>query len=244
MRKKAHFQKVETRVSELRAAINQLLWYHNRVLKGGQRLHQNSMQSVQARGTILEMYCNYFQFGAKRMEDEKQQVAFLNYNLTPDFCLDNEQLGSGFNVLLEQWKRYSILHDRLSCRKLRIEKISNDGRVFRLTSRMELAITNATILGIYPHMLHDRVFLKKVIGQVLTYELHQTVYFADTNQIQYICWEHDLPTAWTRLLKDPKLTNLLLQMSLMEGAYVTTDTDDAYTLAKDAMISCISTPSP
>lgn len=175
----------------------------------------------QLRGLSLQLYGDYFRYGANRLEQKyfAKQKQFLSYTLAPKTSLQLRCPPQTYQVLLDQWLMFTDLHDRLTLHDTNVECVNAD--TYKMTTFVSANIAHRTISTLYPHMLFDEEFLTKAIGNELFYQLTFTATFSAENKIVSLFAESGFTEAWCDLLQDPILTaRVMQQVHINESSYI------------------------
>lgn len=206
-------QDCEERVKELKSQTERLMLY--RMFLSRKQQMFASPRLIQLRGLTVEIFGDYFQYGVdpQKAEHYAKQVAFLQYHFSSQsllYCPSDGAAGKrGQNAILEilqQGRRFTSLHDEFKATPHSVKQHDAEGTVFSMVQDIVLTITQRAIQALYPHMLYNQAFMRKVIPKQLKFQVISTIPFAENmNTVETIHIEHQLPRAWCQLLQDPKL---------------------------------------
>ena len=93
-----------------------------------------------------------------------------------------------------------------------IKKLDGDGDVFTLERRVDLTIQYRTIVVMYPHMLAESAFLRKILGQCVQVRVSYTFLFNQQHQIASISTECAAIGGWYQQLQDLTLVSRVLEL--------------------------------
>ena len=160
----------------------------------------------QLRGFVVELFTDYFQFGADPQEAKmfEKQDAFLSYNISPNF-LQAPGSERGYKPVLKQWVMFTKLLNNFTLLPLKIEAIGPDQDIYVLHKMVTFTLSHRAIAAFYPHMLQDIDFMRKAVGALFHYPGFITFTFGSDNKIASIRHEQQLNEAWAGLLKSPSM---------------------------------------
>lgn len=199
-----------------------------------QRDMLKSSRFRELRQLAMEIYGDYFKSGADPLSKFfKKQETFLAFQISDDLVYPPHRMMPGYLPLLQQWVIYTMLTDHFTMEKVKVEQLDPDAAAFLLTQTLSYTITYRFIAAVYPHMLNDQLFLKKVLGKTISYGFSQRASFSAENRISSLQLQSKLAEGWLRLLKDPILTARVVKDQLIDhGAYITTSLENIQQICK------------
>lgn len=218
------------RVKELKGEI-----YHSALYLAfiAQRDMLRPARRFELRLMAMELYSDYFQFGARPTSDFfTKQETFLSFQMSDQ--LTHPSLSTkGYKPLLQQWVMYTLLTGSVHLTKISVDSIDCDGSIIRLKQNISYTITPYLIAALYPHMLNDFSFKKQVIGKELSYEMIQVATFDSANRIVSLQLEHKLAQGWLKLVGDLILaTQIVKDASINDHCYITTSLQHVYAITR------------
>lgn len=162
----------------------------------------------QFRCLTMELYADYFKFGAdpKEKENLMKQDRFLSFSFAPE---SNDR----YELVLEQWIKMTRLFDHVMFKKVSVECAHPEQDVFLLTQIATLTISHRSIAALFPHMLNDQGFMLKVMGKQFECKTFHRATFDSNNRIVSLQREYGCVQGWHKILNDPKLVARVLSVT-------------------------------
>lgn len=173
----------------------------------GQELRPS--RTGQLRELLLNLIGDYFEFGVNPQNKVllQKQESFLAYTVSEQF-----NSGRGYKPLLQQIRMLTLIHEPIICKVRSCVCMDRNHReIYTLTSDVSVTITMLSITVLYPHMLKDAAFIKKVVGKVLKYTTKTIVTFTPDNKIISLTSERPFAEAWFDLLQDIEMTGKVIK---------------------------------
>ena len=215
-------------IEQYKSKISQISMYKSLIT---QRTLLLPSRNIHLRSLILELYCHYFEYGVDphQISGYERQHSFLNFNCSRNCIIESSGVQSPcVAAILEQGKRYHLLFNNYHSHLTSVRRRDPDGDIFTMTRTIGLTLSYSSIANVFPHMLHDHVFLQKAVGKRLIIPMNVSVTFGADNKMQFLVVESQMALAWAVLLEDPLLVARVLGQSqvLSQGNYIKGNYED------------------
>ena len=180
-------------------------------------------------GTIAELYLDYFKSGRDiqgtsrhYLLQRQAQESFIQFNFDTKVVLESPSNYIGPAHLLKQAELYTTFY-QAQLQNPRVLKMDMDGYVFQLSTTLCLTFRHHTISTLYPHMLGNKEFMQKVMGQQVSFQLQQVFHFDENHKVVYLCASYDFASGWCKFLQNPRLVAQVLSDQKLKGVCIDLD---------------------